>query len=134
MIAVTSVDMTEMHCGECGIYFAVPTCFYDEQKEVGRDGGWHCPNGHRRVFRESNSARLRRELAQTQHELEQSEAEARRQREFRKQTERQLSATRGAVTRAKNRISKGVCPCCSRSFVNLRRHMQGKHPEYANES
>lgn len=130
MIAGTSIGMTEMCCGKCGIYFAVPTCFYDEQKEIGINGGWYCPNGHSRVFRESNSASLRRELAQAQHKLEQSEAEARRQREFREQTERQLSATRGVVTRTKNRIGKGVCPCCSRSFTNLRRHMQGKHPEY----
>lgn len=41
---------------------------------------------------------------------------------------RQLSAARGQVTRIKNRVGNGVCPCCNRSFGNLHRHMQTKHP------
>ena len=28
------------------------------------------------------------------------------------------------------RIHKGVCPCCNRSFTNLKRHMETKHPEH----
>jgi hypothetical protein len=31
------------------------------------------------------------------------------------------------------RIGNGVCPCCNRSFTNLRRHMTTKHPEYPKE-
>lgn len=27
-------------------------------------------------------------------------------------------------------VKNGVCPCCNRSFVNLKRHVQNKHPEY----
>lgn len=28
------------------------------------------------------------------------------------------------------RIHKGVCPCCNRSFQNLKRHMETKHPDF----
>lgn len=30
-----------------------------------------------------------------------------------------------------DRVGKGVCPCCKRSFTNLRRHMTTKHPDVA---
>lgn len=38
---------------------------------------------------------------------------------------------RGVVTKTKNRIGKGVCPCCNRTFVELARHIATKHPDYA---
>lgn len=44
--------------------------------------------------------------------------------------ERQLKATRGVVTRVKNRVSKGVCPCCNRYFEQLHKHMETQHPDY----
>jgi hypothetical protein len=28
------------------------------------------------------------------------------------------------------RVGNGVCPCCSRSFTNLKRHIRSKHPDY----
>jgi hypothetical protein len=33
------------------------------------------------------------------------------------------------VTRLKNRAAAGLCTCCNRSFQNLRKHMEIKHPE-----
>lgn len=33
--------------------------------------------------------------------------------------------------RLKKRAANGVCPCCTRSFQNLRRHMATKHPDHA---
>ena len=29
------------------------------------------------------------------------------------------------------RTGNGVCPCCKRSFTNLRRHMNTKHPNFS---
>jgi hypothetical protein len=46
---------------------------------------------------------------------------------------RSHAATKGHVTRKKRqleRVASGVCPCCNRSFVNLRRHMKTQHPEF----
>ncbi|WP_165394478.1 helix-turn-helix domain-containing protein [Pseudoxanthomonas winnipegensis] len=30
----------------------------------------------------------------------------------------------------RQRVMNGVCPCCNRTFENLRRHMHDKHPEF----
>jgi hypothetical protein len=43
------------------------------------------------------------------------------------------AATKGHLTRTKKRAASGVCPCCRRSFKQLRRHMQNKHPVYLAE-
>jgi hypothetical protein len=69
--------------------------------------------------------------------LSQVEADARwqreqkdREREAKEQAERRLSATRGVVTRIRNRVANGVCPCCNRTFADLHRHMASQHPEF----
>jgi hypothetical protein len=38
------------------------------------------------------------------------------------------------VTKIKNRVGHGVCPCCTRSFQNLARHMASEHPTFAAEA
>ena len=30
-------------------------------------------------------------------------------------------------------MANGVCPCCNRSFENLRNHMHTQHPDYGQE-
>ncbi len=32
--------------------------------------------------------------------------------------------------RTRKRVGSGVCPCCSRTFQQLARHMKAKHPAY----
>lgn len=44
--------------------------------------------------------------------------------------ERSAAAQRGVLTRLKNRVAAGVCPCCHRSFKQLSEHMKMKHPDY----
>jgi len=51
------------------------------------------------------------------------------------QVERNHSkAIRGELTKLKKRVTNGVCPCCHRSFQNLRRHMATKHPNEAKDA
>jgi hypothetical protein len=45
--------------------------------------------------------------------------------------ERRRRAEKAAKTKIKNRVAKGVCPCCNRTFQNLADHMKSKHPDYA---
>lgn len=115
-------------CGKCGIRFAIPQYFDQENFENKR--GWHCPNGHSRVYRETEAGRLRKELANSKRDtsywLERSREEERTVRNVR----RSNRALKGVVTRTKNRISNGVCPCCNRTFKALARHMTTKHPDY----
>ncbi len=43
---------------------------------------------------------------------------------------KRVNALRGVVTRTKKRIANGTCPCCTRTFTNLARHIAAKHPDY----
>jgi hypothetical protein len=112
----------------CGIRHAVPQELYEMVERQHRDGrkqrDIYCPLGHAWQFSgESEAVVLRRQLAQSQRATQAS-------RDLLRQEERSHSATRGHLTRQKKRIAAGVCPCCHRSFKQLARHMETKHPEY----
>lgn len=112
-------EYAQMCCGECGIEFQVPNHFYRERLETGR--GWYCPNGHSRVFKESKVDKLQRELNNAKQQIARAEDEA---REAREESAAQVKLRK----RLEKRVHNGVCPCCSRSFANLKRHMATKHP------
>lgn len=108
-------------CGECGIEFAVPDFFDKERRDTGK--GWHCPNGHSRVYRESDADKFRRERDQAIQQMARAEQEA-------AEAETRARKAEAEVRRIKKRASGGVCPCCNRSFTALARHMKAKHPEF----
>lgn len=128
MHALTAT-FVESACGECGIVFFVPDWWQKERRNDHKS--WYCPNGHCRVFKaESEAEQLRKQLDQEKKRREWAETR-------RDEYERSNVALRGQVTKAKNeakrvavRVGNGVCPCCNRSFTNLRRHMKTKHPEH----
>lgn len=120
------VSFTEMHCGVdgCGVHFALTESHFNKVKQTG--AFFYCPNGHNIHFFDSENARLKREL-----EAERgSVAWVRQQRD---KFERQRNAFKGVVTKVKNRVGNGVCPCCTRSFQNLKRHMNHMHPDFKKE-
>lgn len=115
-------DFKIIHCGECGIEFGVPAHFYNERRNNG--GGWYCPNGHRRAFKEPVVDQLRRQRDRLKQAIAEKE-------DALDSAYRQVSAARGQITKLKKRASAGVCPCCNRTFQNLQRHMASKHPDFA---
>lgn len=123
------ITLVTHQCGECGITFAMPDHFRDQRRETGQ--GFYCPNGHCRVFTETEAARLRRELAASKRRQEWAESRATHERDQREAAERSNSALRGVVTRTKRRAAAGVCQCCSRTFQDVARHMASQHPNYA---
>ena len=127
---MTTIEVTEtlrkFTCGICAGIYAIAER-YAAKCEVDKTS-WHCP------YCQCNWGYVGKSEEQKQRErAERAESRARSIQCSLRTTERQLSATRGIVTRTKNRISKGVCPCCNRQFANLHRHMEKKHPEYASE-
>lgn len=119
--------LTQMTCGNCGVAFAIPETMRAEKE---RDGGsWYCPNGHSRVYTES----VAEKLAKAEERLRVSRQREQATRDLLAAEERSHRATRGVVTRQKKklvRVANGVCPCCNRTFQNLLRHMDTKHPDY----
>jgi len=117
-----SVQMSDMECGECGIQFSVPETWRAEKQRTG--ASWYCPNGHSRVYRESDAEKARKALA---------EEKQRHATTLARLNEAEL-AERKAQTemkRMKRRAAAGVCPCCNRTFQQLARHMKTKHPNHA---
>jgi hypothetical protein len=99
---------------DCGVTFAFTQGFKDQRQ---KDGKWfYCPNGHSMIYSNNDVQKMR--------DLKRALKDAQSDRSFwMEQAEekgRSLSATRGQVTKIKNRVAKGICPCCNRQFMNLR--------------
>lgn len=138
----TESVITKFHpvtCCKCSCTFAIDDTLNDRSRvwkkqsiycpSCGTSQGWSGETPDQKVRRklEAEIAKVKR----SKEFLEASESAARARADH---AERSLSATKGVVTRMKNRVSKGICPCCNRSFENLKRHMQKKHPEFAGVS
>jgi hypothetical protein len=126
----SSTDLTTIVCGSCGGIYAIAERYRHQKHEQG--GFWNCPYCRCSWgFGTSENARLKAQLATKEREVEQE----RKRKEWAQQearvTERRRRALKGQITKVKKRIGHGVCPCCNRSFENLRRHMTTKHPAYA---
>lgn len=110
-------ELVQLQCGTCGTWHAIPKTMHEHCIEEG--GFWHCPNGHRRGYREGRREReaVRRErdaLKQKVAELDDAAAAERHARED--------------VETAKRSAVAGVCPSCNRTFQNVQKHMKKKHP------
>lgn len=108
-------------CCNCGVVFAMLASLEKNRREDSKL--FYCPNGHPQHFAESEADKLRRQLEKANSETEWQRARAQR-------LEKDLQSQKGQLTKLKNRVAKGVCPCCGRSFVALKRHMKTKHPDY----
>lgn len=116
-------NLTLIDCPDCSIQFAVPERWNQQRRETG--DGFYCPNGHSLSYK-GEIDRLRKALAAEQA----SKAAIRDQLQA---AERSAAAARGQMTKMRKRIANGVCPCCHRTFVNVARHMENKHPGYAEQ-
>lgn len=112
--------ITEICC-ICGIAFGIPS---DLRKHLRADPNkyFYCPNGHSQHYSKSTETILKEKIEKERrnHLQELEIAENRWLDELGRanKLERQLK-----------RVHKGVCPCCNRSFQNLKKHIETKHPE-----
>lgn len=104
-------------CPRCGVIFAVTEDYEQRRQSDGKT--FYCPNDHPMSFRESDTERLRQAEAQLTHTQDQLRASI-----------EQAERTRQALVRDRHRFANGVCPCCHRSFENVKRHMASQHPDY----
>lgn len=130
------VTINPHDCPSCGVTYGLSEEYEARRRKDGRS--WKCPNGHFVGYTKSDLDREReaREAAEREAAAAAAEARAARrqlkdERTRHESTRRSLSATKGVVTRVKRRVGKGVCPCCNRTFRDLARHMESKHPEYS---
>jgi len=119
---VAGHELSTEVCCSCGVVFAMPT---DMQRRRRNDhNSFFCPAGHsQRYVGETEEDRLKRELA--------------REQDLRINAQHQASSARSSLARVtkahrkmRQRVMNGVCPCCTRSFSNLREHMKSQHPDF----
>jgi hypothetical protein len=118
-------------CINCGVSFGSP--ILSQRKVDGKS--FYCPNGHSQYYTETEVMRLKREIEAKQRSLEWERSQRETAERGKRDAEASLTAQKAQATRARNelkrvrvRVHHGVCPCCNRSFQNLRRHMETKHP------
>lgn len=122
-----TVDITETviatDCCECGFTIWMPVGFMRQRKRDHRL--FHCTSCGQDQYwaQESDIERERRLRSAAVDQLN----TVRQQRDH---IERRRRGEKAAKTRIKNRIARGVCPCCNRTFANLAKHMAGQHPDY----
>lgn len=111
--AVTVLQtFTLIECARCFISFGVPDDF--ERRRRNDHEAFYCPSGHLMSFPgQSEAEALKVKLA---HEI--------RLREIADADKARVVAE---MKRIGERVTNGVCPCCSRSFKDLRAHMRSKH-------
>lgn len=120
------IDFTMLECGGCGIPFFVPTKW--KNNKVEQKGSFSCPNGCGRQFcGETKEEKLKREMLQLK-QLHEDHNQ--------KLIDKWLDEKKKAndLQKQLKRVHKGVCPCCNRSFQNLKKHIETKHPELNNPS
>lgn len=107
--------LTQEICITCGCVFAIPARL--QEQLIKNHQGFYCPNGHPQSYcGETEEAKLRKEL--------------RIANEYKAEYIEQRNKLQKQLNDIKERISKGVCPCCNRTFKQLTRHIKTKHPEY----
>ncbi len=116
-------------CCNCGMLFAMPEDV--RARRINDHALFYCPAGHSQSYSSKSEAeKLRDELKRAEKRAKDAKADYEDEYNLRRSTERSLIATKGQLTRTKNRVANGVCPCCNRSFSNLGEHMHMEHPDY----
>jgi RNase P subunit RPR2 len=127
----STVKLVVEICCNCAVPFAMPQTLR-KRALADHSVSFYCPHGHSQHFVGKTEAELLADkLALARRRAEMAEEAARSERLSRKTIERQAAAYKGQATRLRKRIGNGTCPACHRHFANVERHMDSKHPGYA---
>ncbi len=115
----SGIEFHVISCWSCTAPYAINDVLYQERHKDGK-GLW-CPScGVSAVF----SPSLQDDA------LQQARRDAAYQRTRAIAAERKSVEVNKQYIKIRNRIRKGMCPCCNEVFSSLARHMQTKHPEF----
>lgn len=124
-----SLKLEFIDCPSCAAPYAINKDYVDRRRKDGK--AWHCPycQGITSFHGDDENSKLRKELEAEKARKLAALDEANRLRA----TNDQLRAAESRLKKTVERVKKGVCPCCTRSFSNLRDHIKTKHPDYVAE-
>lgn len=115
------ITLTEIVCCNCSTHFAMDASLDQRLLETG--GIFYCPNGHGQSYSDTEVAKLKRQNQALRNSARYAEEEALR-------AKKEKTALKGQLTKTRNRIANGVCPCCHRTFKQVEQHMANKHPDF----
>jgi hypothetical protein len=115
-----TIQMTDMQCPTCGTPFAMSERIRADRQQTGAE--FFCPVGHPQHYGDTTLKRTQRMLEQANAQNTRLADQVRVERDAKCRAEAERN-------RLRNRVQKGVCPCCNRTFQNLARHMATKHKE-----
>lgn len=129
----TSINLTTFSCGTCGGVYAINELVRSQHKREGT--GWHCPYcregwgyfGDGEIDKLKESLRLSNKRADFQSRRADRQSQAARTAEYRRR------AAVGRLTKIRNKIARGECPCCGKRFQNLLEHLQKRHADWVEE-
>ena len=129
-----ALQLVVEHCCTCGVVFAIPDGLRNHLvKNPGRP--FYCPSGHKQWYTGPTEADRQRERAErAERWLNDQRAATRAARDQADAAERSARAYKGHLTRLRNKIAAGVCPCCRRNFTNVRDHMRTEHPAWVEQN
>lgn len=114
-----------IHCASCAVGFGLPADFIQRRRDD--HARFYCPSGHVNFYGgQTEAQKLASRLARAEASLATAQSQSASLRVERDQVAR-------AHKRMRTRVMNGVCPCCNRSFENLRQHMQTQHAEFGKE-
>lgn len=117
-----TITLETVSCGKCGGVFALNGAFLDYARN--HCGKYNCPYCDTNwSWKESVADKLRKQLEIRERELREAKCETLRKQQLLEEEQQQ----KVKLERKLKRVSKGVCPCCKRTFSNLARHMATKH-------
>lgn len=116
-----TITLAEQACCNCSTHFAMDSNLKEVLLE--RGGTFYCPNGHGQSYTETEVMRLKKQNDNLNKRIVWAEQEA-------ESAKRKKTAIKGQLTKTRNRIANGVCPCCHRTFKQLAAHIDNKHPDF----
>ena len=131
-ISSVSTQFFFQSCWKCGVVWGMTQDLTERRRSDGLNV--YCPNGHYGTFGESEEDKLKKQVERERRLRVETENNLYVEKEYSKNLRNQKRAMKGASTKLKKRIAAGVCPCCNRTFQNVARHMNNKHPGYTKVS
>ena len=125
-VVIQSVAINAHDCPSCGVIYGIAEDYEKRRREDGAT--WYCPNGHTVTYNGTRQ-QLEKKLAQAEDRLKAEQGWA-AVLSGKLETERKgHAATKGQLTKTRNRVAKGLCMVCRRHFMNVQRHMETQHTD-----
>lgn len=119
-------------CANCGTQFGVTSTLNRRLRDD--HSTFFCPHGHRNYFGgPSEAEKLNEQLERERRSKQWLREERDAARDLAVHERNRANGYKGAFTKTKKRVGRGVCPACNRHFADLEQHVAAKHPTFGGD-